>query len=418
MRWLARIVFVLILVLTGTGSFSAKGQEESAPVGPDLAVTLSNPLWCADAGEDPMQGMSMYLAGVLQPRTMLVAENIVVVPSQTNPLALLAFDLQTGNEIWTTDVGDSSSFNTGLLVAGVTASNQVIWILEGGPIGAVDLETGEIIWSVTIGGLKPFTPALDAHELYVVSDEAGVVSLDAASGAIRWAASGGETGPVMVVDDHTVVAALDGGEVLALDRETGQERWRQAIAPNAVNSSYGWGWTGSAADGVALFVAWDGETDLEGMTLHAVDTTTGDSLWSQQFGTLITAPVIANGRAFIGDGGGTVLALDLRTGAAIWHREVSSLDEGEWGFYGPEPVVAGATLVVPGFGGTPDGETYGVVFGFDAESGESEWVIATDQTQVVDTPAFLVQNIVIIRGMRPEEGGPVAVCAFQVPENE
>lgn len=60
------------------------------------------------------------------------------------------------------------------------------------------------------------------------------------------------------------------------------------FAPNAADSDYGWGWTGAATEGVALLVELEGETDLEGMGLHAVDTITGDPLWSQHFDAWIT----------------------------------------------------------------------------------------------------------------------------------
>lgn len=120
---------------------------------------------------------------------------------------------------------------------------------------------------------------------------------------------------------------------------------------------------------------------------------------------------------FLGDSGGSVLALDPTTGTELWHREVSGSSYGEWGFYGPQPMVFGSTVVLAGFGGSEDGQNLGVAFGFDTQTGRSAWAAGTDRMVVLDTPAWMSGAVVMVRGIAIDETASAHVCAFGVPGN-
>lgn len=394
---------------------NARPQNIMQPVEPEMVVFRPDPVWCTGIGGDPMQGLSMFLASVLQLRSMLVVGDIAIVPSLTDPYGLVGLDVQTGDELWETVLGPSASFHFGMQIAAVPGSDLAIWVVEDGLVGAIDIDSGEVAWTADLHGMKSFASAIDGNDLYVAGKEIGIVALDATSGAIQWNALGAaNSGPVVVVDDATILAGLDDGAVVALDRSTGAELWRQIVAPDMAISHFGWAWTGASTDGVALLLEWKGVSSLEGMELYAVDTASGDTRWSLSSETWLSAPAVADGKVFVGDGGGAVLALDLSSGTEIWHQEVSGPGIGEWGFYGPSPTVFDATVVLVGMGESDDGETLGVVFGFDTVSGRSNWAIATDEIVILDTSAWLQGDTLLLRGIALEKGGPAQACAFSI----
>jgi outer membrane protein assembly factor BamB len=121
-----------------------------------------------------------------------------------------------------------------------------------------------------------------------------------------------------VVSDGFVTLCIPGA-VIAVDAETGSERWRFAT------DSYADFWT-PAVDGDTLYVgSGDG-------SLYAVDTTSGTERWHTNVGIMppsspvvvdgvlyFGAAAVADGRAYVGDSmGGTLIALDAATGSERW----------------------------------------------------------------------------------------------------
>jgi outer membrane protein assembly factor BamB len=154
---------------------------------------------------------------------------------------------------------------------------------------------------------------------------ATVRAFDARTGTLRWETPAGVMGSAPVLAPGTVLFAEGEGvhaaRVRALDLRTGQERWQVPLA----------GW-------------WDDELEA------AVDPTT----------------------AYLLDGMGTVVALDLETGAVRWRRETG------------RPLVDGRVVL------TPDG----VVFAsYD------------DELLVIDRETGR------LRAVEPQRGVPVDIAA-------
>ena len=55
-----------------------------------------------------------------------------------------------------------------------------------------------------------------------------------------------------------------------------------------------------------------------------LDAGTGEEIWAYRFTGLVsgTGPAVAGGSVLIGDGGGTVWAVDLESGVAVWRQRV------------------------------------------------------------------------------------------------
>lgn len=122
--------------------------------------------------------------------------------------------------------------------------------------------------------------------------------------------------PLIVGD--TVLVVPSGAPLLALDLQTGQERWRFAPAPGVWDRAF-------ASDGRRVFVG------LKDKSIAALDVSDGRLLWQKDLGINMQAPPLVSvdtlyaPTAFVGpelepdaQGRARLLALDARTGKERW----------------------------------------------------------------------------------------------------
>jgi len=135
------------------------------------------------------------------------------------------------------------------------------------------------------------------------------------------------------------------GDLHALDRATGERRWRVELA--------GGNWAPAVADGT-LYVG-----DFSG-TVAAVDCESGRIRWSTTVdGRPILTPTVVDGTLYVGVQEQGISAFDAESGAERW-----STDLGERGAWLSGPVHAGGRLLV---GGRES------LFAVDADSGAVTW---------------------------------------------
>lgn len=156
------------------------------------------------------------------------------------------------------------------------------------------------------------TPAVDDDTVFVGTSD--LEARDSTTGSVRWTfrtdADAGALPPPTVADGTVYVpGAIDDPTIYAVRAADGSERWRfrtnsDVRAPVAV------------ADGLAF--AFD-----ESFTLFALDASTGDELWTRSFdrGDSGVAPVVVDGRLYVGSADGAVRALDAESGATIWQQD-------------------------------------------------------------------------------------------------
>ena len=157
--------------------------------------------------------------------------------------------------------------------------------------------------------------------------------------------------PAVVGD--SVVVVTSAGEVVAYrltDSPRAREAWRadrRVTGPGSVATA-----SPTVADG-RLFVAGGGGT------VHALDGRTGDAVWTEPYeagaGITLATPAVDDGTVYVATDDGTLDAIDAASGAGIWSTRL-----------GPEPVWA-SPAVADGrlFVGNRSGTLYVV----DAESG-------------------------------------------------
>lgn len=153
--------------------------------------------------------------------------------------AVMAFDLQTGEERWRALIGEASlGENSGespqLLLT--LADNQVFCCTNQGAIACIDARSGQVQWVTTyakgrekISGNDDAPPAeinpcvYDQGRLFVApSDSDRILCLDAATGTVLWRQPIRVT-DLLGVDEGKLIAS--GERIWALDTLSGREAW-------------------------------------------------------------------------------------------------------------------------------------------------------------------------------------------------
>jgi polyvinyl alcohol dehydrogenase (cytochrome) len=193
-------------------------------------------------------------------------------PAPPRSDALLAIDLRTGEEVWSTQftAGDAWTIThpTGL-DADVGAMPNLFTVEGADAVGvgdkagtyrALDRETGEILWErpLTEGGLQGGVMASAAvadGTVYVASNDksqdAVLAALDADTGEEVWRADLGAhvTGPLTWAND-VIYVSDDSGRIAAYAAADGERLWAYSVASPAAGGIAvvdrtiyaGWGW--------------------------------------------------------------------------------------------------------------------------------------------------------------------------------
>jgi polyvinyl alcohol dehydrogenase (cytochrome) len=193
-------------------------------------------------------------------------------PAPPRSDALLALDLRTGREVWSTQftAGDAWTITdpTGLDADVGAAPN--LFTVDGtdavgvgdkaGAYRALDRDTGDVLWErqITEGGLQGgvmASAAVAGGIVFVTSNEASrdavLAALDADTGDELWRVDVGAhvTGPVTWANDVLYVAD-DSGRIAAYDAAGGERLWSHAVPFPAAGGIAvvdgtvyaGWGW--------------------------------------------------------------------------------------------------------------------------------------------------------------------------------
>jgi outer membrane protein assembly factor BamB len=304
--------------------------------------------------------------------------------------SLLCLSLADGVERWQVSlphlIHSSPSVAVGLVMFGGL----------DGQVHAVDATTGDFRWQAAIGGRVLGAPAIADGMVYAASDAGVLVGLGAltppanptavtemtgvssdpgvgqewpafgggiarsgsgtASAAgpaglpeLRWqvATSRGNPSSPAVVDDTVYIGVGDtgdeGGMLLALDANTGSERWRYPID--------GYWWASPAVAGDTVYTSTQ-------RGILAIDATTGQVRWTFDADTWIySSPVVANGAVYVG-ADAAVIAVEVTTGRERWRHGVNGLIRAT-------PAVAGGMVVV--------GDVEGALLGLDTAMGAERW---------------------------------------------
>ena len=305
--------------------------------------------------------------------------------------SLTAVDLSTGKERWRFETGPDLPFHWGWdfwLSSPAVADGRVFFGSGDGNLYALEAKSGRKLWEVSTGGRIRSSPAVAGGAVFVGSMSGRVHAVDAATGKALWAfetegvsidsrAAGFDRTSVVsspaVGEDLVFVGSRD-AHLYAVDRKTGEKRWRFGHKIDDMEGKPEVSWVlGSPAlnDGPGLVLV--GSSD--GRFFDAVREGTGEEIWRFRTpGNVLSSGTIAGGAVLFGCEDGHLFALDAATGRELWRFRTG-------GAVISTPAVAGGVV----YFGSDDGALYALATGplppgartrravYAKDSGEHGW---------------------------------------------
>ena len=156
------------------------------------------------------------------------------------------------------------------------------------------------------------------YRLIATSDFVGVQAIDGATGTVEWQQAYQWTGYLFALEEDTLYFDVGNNQLIAVDAETGKETWRTQVEGNPIALD---------EDDGKLFVLLDSDF------VTALDGATGDKLWAAQ-GTIPQNPtggsasLPATGKIAVDNGVvaavstyGVLSGFDVQTGTELWSHE-------------------------------------------------------------------------------------------------
>ena len=239
---------------------------------------------------------------------------------------------------WKTFVGGES------YASPVIGAEKVYVATKAGSLVALRLTDGRERWRIQLGNyISRATPALSGNTLFVAAGYS-LLAIDAETGLERWSVPlrfAGSCSPVL--DGDFVYVATQEGHVSAFATQSGKEVWHYR------NDNLLFG-SPAVAEGVIVIAD-------EAGVVTAIDAGTGRELWQKPTGgEAFTTPAIEDGIAYVATNLPSLTAFDLMSGSLRWSRDVG----GE-----SSPAVGDGVIFLGG-----DDQS---VRALDAATGETRW---------------------------------------------
>jgi outer membrane protein assembly factor BamB len=269
--------------------------------------------------------LSFYAAPVFTSDGQMIVGNA----AQNNYL-LYSVDPTTGNIKWT--FGESS----GLWLANVLVSGNFIYAPGGnGTLYALDLK-GQKRWGVAVSKHSLWSaPVTDGKLVYIATLDHDVIALDPESGAQRWKVTLDNAilgAPAVSADGTLYLGTLS--KLYALSTADGSQKWTTAIKDNL--------WSTPTVNGEILYIgtsfAKDGNPKAG--KLYAVNATNGQVIWAHdEESSIIASPLVLSDQVVYVTETGHIQSLNL-DGAPKWQADIDKAK------ILTAPVLAGDTILV------------------------------------------------------------------------
>lgn len=300
-----------------TGWFSSD-EEKSLPKLSQIDAQFSlQTQWAATVGK----GSEGYFS-TLQPTH---ADGRVFVASRNG--IVTAFDQQTGQVQWSTNLGGDSGFfsdgQSARLAGGLTvAYNKVFVGSENAVLFALDASNGQLVWQANTPSEALSVPATGEGKVVVYTMAGDLAAFDANTGEQLWLAESevpalslrGISSPT--INSGGVLVGTASGKLSVTIIESGLTAWEASIAsPSGQNS------LDRIVDIDAQPIVYAGTvyTISYAGSLSAVELRSGRVIWKREYASYRNLAVDAS-KIYVTDSQGNVYALDRRTGVESWSQ--------------------------------------------------------------------------------------------------
>ena len=239
-------------------------------------------------------------------------------------------------EAWSTSIGKGSKDGRQLLSPPIVVGDRVYVMDIDFKVSAIDVKTGDRVWRYeakipeedeeTFGGGLAF----DSGKLFVTTGFGKVFALNAANGKLLWEQemSGPLRAAPTVSAGRLYVVTID-NQLTVLDSANGEKKWSH----NAITETAGLlGGSSPAVNGSTVAVPYSsGE-------LFAIRVENGRVVWSDNLMAIRRVdtmsslahirgnPVMDRGMVFAISHSGRLVAIDQRSGARLWERNIGGVD--------------------------------------------------------------------------------------------
>ncbi|MFP9191201.1 PQQ-binding-like beta-propeller repeat protein [Natrialbaceae archaeon A-CW1-1] len=288
---------------------------------------------------------------------------------------------------------------------------------DGASLAGYSCSTGELVWHHTYGELS--TPVTIDESLAFIAD-GGLQMIEPTSGTVLGRQTLENGAKNVTTDDEYLF--ISGETVQCFDLDTGEEVWTLNRTLHDETSFREL----MAVGNEALYIG-------HGESVTAVEKTTGERLWCQDSGGMITTPTVDENQAYITGFGGTIYTVDAITGEVKWTFDTRTWIEGSVAvdedhvYFGgtnnyivaltresgevvwaseldsdadTSPVVTSKTVVIS----TLEGWVYGI----DRKTGEEQWRFKAEREPyspaVVDNDVYVINSRAVYRLHCTSEG--------------
>lgn len=238
-----------------------------------------------------------------------------------------ALDLESGKEIWSTDLSIHHGFfarNTSAqLTGGVTAVADRIYVgSELAKVYIIDAQDGSLIREIKVTGEALSEPVVTDGIVLVHTSNGILQALNEADGTMKWTVNfdvpaltlRGESAPTPAFG--AAIVGGDNGFVSAVMLNNGKLIWKTRISLPHGTTEIGRisdvQTTPVVVNGVVYALAYNGN-------LAALDLRSGQIRWSRDIGS-VSNLLVENDRIYLVDQNDHVIAVDTESGTTLWNQ--------------------------------------------------------------------------------------------------
>ena len=311
-------------------------------------------IWSADIGQGSKDGLPLTAQPVL-------VDGFIYTLDTDGRLS--AFELDKGKRVWDVDVSNAKEDDP-VISGGLAFAHNLLFVTNGySEVLAVSPENGAVVWRQTIPAPSRAAPTVMNERVFVTTLDSRLLALNVSDGSVLWDYTGINEDSALIgaasaaANNDIVVPVFSSGEVTALRVENGSVAWSDSLA-----SIRGFGGLSAISDIKALPVLDKGIVIAIGFggRMVAIDERSGARIWSREIGGVET-PWVAGNHVFVISSENQLIALGRDTGAIRWIKELPRYEDEELLILSG-PIFAGGRLMLF--------SNKGLVFEFDPETGE------------------------------------------------
>lgn len=303
-----------------------------------------------------------------------------------------AFDAKTGANIWTHRMEVEDKMEASAFGGGASIDRGRVFATNGvGEVVALNAADGSQVWKAKPAGPLRGSPTIAFGQVYVMTQDNQIYSLDANTGALVWNDGGSATQAGVfgvaapAAAQGTVIAGYSSGELAAHRYENGRTLWADALARTSISTE-----VGSLTDIDADPIIDAGRVYAlgQGGRMAAYELVTGQRIWELNLAGIST-PAIAGEWIFTLTDDARLLAIARSTGKVRWISQLqrwTNEKKKEGPIFWTGPVLAADHLWVA----SSEGLLYKV------STGEGSAAQYADLDQPISLPPIVADNMLYI----------------------